>query len=44
MGNNLQFKGTTDIGTAGFTNQLSNNVASFIDWALLGIDTHTIEE
>lgn len=37
MGNNLQFKGVTDIGQVGFTNQLSNNVSAFLDWALLGI-------
>lgn len=37
MGNNLQFKGVTEIGQAGFTNQLANNVSAFLDWALLGI-------
>jgi hypothetical protein len=37
MGDNLKFKGVNNIGDVGFSNQLSHNIISFLDWAFLGI-------
>lgn len=37
MGDNLKFKGVNNIGDIGFSNQLSYNIRSFLDWSFLGI-------
>lgn len=37
MTDHLQFKGISDIGTTGFTNQMTVNLTNFLDWSFLGI-------